>query len=97
VVAMSEFGRRVQENGAGGTDHGHGGVMYVMNEHLKAIPVHGDYPGVNPNFLDNGDLAITTDYRDILGEILLRRTVNADLDYVFPAHRMNLREIFNPG
>ncbi|MEL7233631.1 MAG: DUF1501 domain-containing protein, partial [Chloroflexota bacterium] len=45
VVAMSEFGRRVQENGAGGTDHGHGGVMYVMNEHLKAIPVHGDYPG----------------------------------------------------
>lgn len=86
VVVMSEFGRRVQENGAGGTDHGHGGVMYVMSEHIQGPLIQADWPGLNSNFLDNGDLSITVDYRDVLGEILSRRTAGTDLAAVFPDH-----------
>ena len=86
VVVMSEFGRRVQENGAGGTDHGHGGVLWVMSPHLIAPPVHADWPGLNANFLADGDLSITTDYRDVLCEILATRTGGTDLGTVFPGH-----------
>lgn len=87
VVVMSEFGRRVQENGGGGTDHGHGGAMYVMGGNLNiAQPVIADWPTLTDNFLANGDLTITTDYRDVLGEILMKRTPNTDLDVVFPNH-----------
>ncbi len=84
VVAMSEFGRRAQENGAAGTDHGHGGAMYVLSEHVQPVPVHAEWPGLNHHFLDNGDLAITVDYRTVLSEILLKRTPRTDLHVVFP-------------
>jgi uncharacterized protein (DUF1501 family) len=84
VVTMSEFGRRVQENGAGGTDHGHGGAMLIMNDNVTETPVIAEWPGLNPDFLANGDLEITTDYRDVLGEVLLKRTsTNIDLGQVF--------------
>ena len=86
VVVMSEFGRRVQENGGGGTDHGHGGAMYIMSPHVNSKPVIAEWPGLNADFLANGDLQITTDYRDVLGEILLNRTGNTDLNSVFPGH-----------
>jgi uncharacterized protein (DUF1501 family) len=86
VVAMSEFGRRVQENGAGGTDHGHGGVMYVMSQHVAPKPVIAKWPGLAPELLDDGDLQITVDYRDVLGEILSTRAVHTDLNSVFPGH-----------
>ena len=88
VVVMSEFGRRVQENGAGGTDHGHGGAMYMLSPHLAPIPVHAQWPGMNTRFLDNGDLAITTDYRDVLAEVLTERAARTDLAHVFPGHRV---------
>jgi uncharacterized protein (DUF1501 family) len=84
VVVMSEFGRRVQENGAGGTDHGHGGAMYVMSGALQGPAVYGAWPGLNPDFLADGDLDITTDYRNILGEVLVKRTPKTDLGLVFP-------------
>lgn len=96
VVVMSEFGRRVQENGGGGTDHGHGGVLYVMSEHLTAPPVVAQWPGLNDNFLENGDLQITTDYRDVLGEVLLHRTTNTDLSRVFPNHAFKPVGIITP-
>ena len=89
VVVMSEFGRRVQENGGGGTDHGHGGAMYIMSPHVIQTPVIAQWPGLNDDFLANGDLEITTDYRDILGEILLKRTGLSDLSAVFPGHTYN--------
>jgi uncharacterized protein (DUF1501 family) len=94
VVVMSEFGRRVQENGAGGTDHGHGGAMYIMSENLVATPVVGSWPGLNSNFLADGDLEITTDYRDVLGDILMRRTPNTDLSIVFPGYNYNSLRLF---
>ncbi len=86
TVTMSEFGRRVQENGAGGTDHGHGGMMLVMSEHVTATPVIASWPGLNADFLADGDLEITTDYRDILGEVLQNRTGNHQLEAVFEGH-----------
>jgi uncharacterized protein (DUF1501 family) len=89
VIVMSEFGRRVQENGATGTDHGHGGVMFVMSPDMQPVTVHGQWPGINSHFLDNGDLAITSDYRDILSEILLRRTGIGDVSNIFPNHSVN--------
>jgi uncharacterized protein (DUF1501 family) len=87
VVVMSEFGRRVQENGGGGTDHGHGGAMYVMSGQLTSGPVLATWPGLNSDFLDNGDLQITLDYRDVLSEILQKRAPNTDLSFVFPEHQ----------
>ncbi|MBI5960852.1 MAG: DUF1501 domain-containing protein [Chloroflexi bacterium] len=95
VVVMSEFGRRVQENGAGGTDHGHGGVMWVMNGQVTDGPVHAQWPGLNANFLADGDLEITTDYRDVLSEILLQRAGRTDLSQVFPGHTSQPVGLFN--
>ncbi len=86
VVVMSEFGRRVQENGGGGTDHGHGGAMYIMSPHVTQTPVIAQWPGLNSDFLENGDLQITTDYRDVLSELLTNRTARTDLNIVFPGH-----------
>lgn len=94
VVVMSEFGRRVQENGAAGTDHGHGGVMFVMSPDLQPVTVHGDWPGINTRFLENGDLAITTDYRDVLSHILLQRTNLQDASPIFPDHSYNPTDLY---
>jgi uncharacterized protein (DUF1501 family) len=97
VIVMSEFGRRVQENGGGGTDHGHGGAMYIINGNLnRTTPVIAQWPGLNSDFLDNGDLQITTDYRDILLEILLNRTSLQDTQAVFPNHTYTPLGLFNP-
>ncbi len=86
LVTMSEFGRRVRENGSGGTDHGHGNVMLLLGGGVRGGAVHGTWPGLSPDALDRGDLAITTDYRDVLGEVLARRRAEDDLSEVFPGH-----------
>lgn len=84
VVAMSEFGRRVAENGNQGLDHGHGGLMLVMGGGIYGGRVLTDWPGLQPNQLDSGDLRVTIDYRDVLSEILTRRLGATDLSTVFP-------------
>ncbi len=67
---MSEFGRTVQQNGNGGTDHGHGNVMWLMGGPVAGGKVHGAWPGLDANALYEGrDLAITTDFRAVLAEI----------------------------
>lgn len=89
VVTMSEFGRRVAENGGGGTDHGHGGVMFVLGGGIAGGKVYGEWPGLSPEQLYGpGDLAITTDFRQVLGEILLHRMNNNRLDEIFPDYSM---------
>ncbi len=85
VVCMSEFGRRVQENASGGTDHGHGNMMMVMGGHVAQKPVVAQWPTLAADKLNNGDLNITTDYRDVLAEILSKRLNNTALDQVFPS------------
>ena len=86
LVVKSEFGRRVAENGSAGTDHGHGGVMMVLGGNVNGGQVHGQWPGLDPVSLGNGDLPITTDYRDVLAEILALRLGNTSLQDVFPQH-----------
>jgi len=85
LVCLSEFGRRARENGSGGTDHGHGNAMFVLGD-VNGGQVLADWPGLSPADLDNGDLAITTDYRDVLGEILVERLGITDLAPIFPQH-----------
>jgi uncharacterized protein (DUF1501 family) len=87
VVAMSEFGRRVSENASQGTDHGHGNAMLVMGTCVTGGRVLANWPGLAvPNRFEGLDLQVTTDYRDVLAEIVQRRLGNANLDVVFPNH-----------
>lgn len=84
VVAMSEFGRNAFENGSAGTDHGHGGLMFVLGHGVKGGQVLTEWPGLAPSQLYDGqDLAITIDYRDILSELLEKRLANPDASKVF--------------
>jgi uncharacterized protein (DUF1501 family) len=84
VVTMSEFGRRVQENASEGTDHGHGNFMFLMGGGVRGGQVFSRWPGLAPENLDDGDLEITTDYRDVLAEVISQRLGNPALDQVFP-------------
>ncbi|NKI36360.1 DUF1501 domain-containing protein [Wenzhouxiangella sp. XN79A] len=74
VVVMTEFGRRVRENASLGTDHGHGGVMFAAGGNVHGGQVFGDWPGLGPGDLSDGqDLRVTTDYRQVLAELLVDR------------------------
>lgn len=86
VVTMSEFGRRVQQNGNDGLDHGHGSVMLLLGGGLDGGKVHGVWPGLAPSALDQGDLAGPNDYRDVLSELLTVRFNVGDVKPVFPDH-----------
>jgi hypothetical protein len=85
VVVMSEFGRSFSQNASRGTDHGHGNVMIVMGGTVNGGQVYGQWPGLATEQLyDNRDLQITTDYRRVLSEILIRRLGNPNLGTIFP-------------
>ena len=99
IVTMSEFGRRAYENSSGGTDHGHGNVMFVAGGNVNGGKVYGDWPGLGKDKLyGTGDLAVTSDFRDILGEIVRKRMGNsANLSQVFPDYaKWNMRGIVAP-
>src|SRR5215831_1272419 len=84
-VTMSEFGRTAKENGNRGTDHGHANCMFVMGGAVKGGKVYGRWPGLNEGQLNEGrDLALTTDFRSVLGEILQKHIGVHDLSPVFP-------------
>ncbi|HVE97602.1 MAG TPA: DUF1501 domain-containing protein, partial [Mycobacteriales bacterium] len=88
VVTMSEFGRTVAENGSQGTDHGYGNVMFAMGGGIRGGKVYGRWPGLAKSQLDKqGDLEVTTDYRDVLAEIIRQRMRNGRLGEVFPRYR----------
>ncbi|HEU4982695.1 MAG TPA: DUF1501 domain-containing protein [Acidobacteriaceae bacterium] len=85
LVTMSEFGRTVRQNGTGGTDHGHGNVMFVLGGRVRGGKVYGQWPGLNPEQLyQNRDLAITTDYRRVLAEAVWKSLGAQDMNLVFP-------------
>ena len=84
VVVMTEFGRRLKESASLGTDHGRGGAMLVLGGGILGGKVYGQWPGLADSALDHGDLAVTTDFRTVLGEIVLKRLGNPALDQVFP-------------
>jgi uncharacterized protein (DUF1501 family) len=84
-VTMSEFGRTAKENGNRGTDHGHANCMFVMGGDVKGGKVYGRWPGLGEGQLNEGrDLALTTDFRSVLGEILQKHNGVRDLAPVFP-------------
>jgi len=85
VVAMSEFGRRLKSNDSGGTDHGHGNMMLVLGGGVKGGNIYGKWPGLATEQLDNQvDLAVTTDYRHVLGEISATRFGVSNPGLIFP-------------
>ena len=88
VITMSEFGRRVEVNGDGGTDHGHGNVMFALGGAIKG-GVFGSMPTLTKANLTDGDVPITTDYRQALTEIVTNRLRNDRVADIFPG--------FSPG
>ncbi len=90
LVTMSEFGRTAHENGTGGTDHGHANAMFVLGGNIKGGKVYGRWPGLESHQLNEGrDLALTTDYRQVLGEVVNNTIGASDLDLVFPGAQIS--------
>ena len=85
VIVMSEFGRRLMASQSDGTDHGHGNVMMALGQNVNGGRIFGRWPGLATEQLDDhADLAVTTDYRTVLGELLVRRLGNPKLSAVLP-------------
>jgi uncharacterized protein (DUF1501 family) len=91
LVTMSEFGRTVKEDGNNGTDHGHGNVMFVLGGAARGGQIYGRWPGLEPEQLyEQRDLAVTTDFRDVLGELVTGHLGQA-VDRVFPGYQAGAR------
>ena len=89
VVTMSEFGRAVSENGNRGTDHGHGNAMIVIGGGVNGGEVYGKWPGLAIDHRYEGrDLAVTTDFRDVFGEIVVRHMGVSNPQPIFPGYSM---------
>jgi uncharacterized protein (DUF1501 family) len=85
IATMSEFGRTARENGNRGTDHGHANVMFLLGGSVRGGKVYGRWPGLDLAQLNEGrDLALTTDFRLVLGEAVARHLGNTQLSTVFP-------------
>ena len=88
VITMSEFGRTAKENGTRGTDHGHANVMFVMGGPVKGGKVYGKWPGLADHELyEKRDLAVTTDFRAVLGEVVSSHIGNKEVAKVFPGYQ----------
>src|SRR5215218_8039507 len=87
LLTMSEFGRTVRQNGTQGTDHGHANAMFVIGGAVRGGKVYGRWPGLKEEQLHEGrDLALTTDFRDVFGEVASKHLGSADLKKVFPGY-----------
>ncbi len=92
VLTMSEFGRTVRENGHSGTDHGHATSMLVLGGPVSGGKVLGRWPGLDPaDRFEGRDVAVTTDFRDLFGEILARHLGAQNLSAIFPGFRSDPR------
>jgi uncharacterized protein (DUF1501 family) len=87
ILTMSEFGRALAENGSRGTDHGHGNAMMAIGGRVRGGRVYGRWPGLEREQRYEGrDLAVTTDFRDVFGEVVVRHLGVADTSRVFPGY-----------
>jgi uncharacterized protein (DUF1501 family) len=84
MATISEFGRRVEQNGNRGLDHGWGNMMLLMGAGVKGGSYYGTWPGLSSGRLVDGDLQVTTDYRNVLGEVVTKRFPDRPLSAVFP-------------
>ena len=88
LVTMSEFGRTAEENGNGGTDHGHGNVMMVLGGSVAGGKIYGVWPGLEREQLnEERDLAVTTDFRAVLSELVAGQLGQKDMARVFPGYQ----------
>jgi uncharacterized protein (DUF1501 family) len=95
VVVMTEFGRRLAENSAFGTDHGRGSVMFLMGGGVKGGRVLTKWPGLTKDVLEGpGDLPVTINYRDVLAPILQRHHPQVDLAKVFPDYTLKPEVVY---
>ena len=96
LVTMSEFGRTARQNGTGGTDHGHANVMFVLGGSVKGGKVYGKWPGLSNEQLNEGrDLAVTTDFRNVLGEAAYKTLGAKNVDAVFPGAKIRPESFLN--
>jgi uncharacterized protein (DUF1501 family) len=93
---MTEFGRRVGENTSFGTDHGRGGVMWVLGGGVKGGRTFGEWPGLKSNILEGpGDVPVVTNYRDVLAPVLRRHGLDdAGMEKVFPDFELKPVELY---
>jgi uncharacterized protein (DUF1501 family) len=90
VLTMSEFGRAVNENGNRGTDHGHGNAMMAIGGSVRGGKVYGRWPGLSVDQrYERRDLAVTTDFRDVFGEIVVRHLGVNDPRPIFPGYAIS--------
>ena len=95
VVIMTEFGRRLAENSAFGTDHGRGSVMFVLGGGVKGGRVLGKWPGLSKEVLEGpGDVPVVNNYRNVLAPILARHGAGDSLDQVFPGFELTPMELY---
>lgn len=97
LVAMSEFGRRAYENTSLGTDHGRATCMFVLGGGINGGRVIRKWPGLAADLLEEGDLRVTMDYRDVLGEIVRNRMKNPRPETVFPQHNFTFAGVTRTG
>ncbi len=96
LVTMSEFGRTARQNGTGGTDHGHANVMFVLGGSVRGGRVYGRWPGLAQEQLNEGrDLAVTSDFRNVLGEAAYKTLGTRRLDTIFPGARLSPAAFLN--
>ena len=96
VLSMSEFGRTAAENGARGTDHGHANYMVVMGGPVKGGKVYSKWPGMKREQLyENRDLAVTTDFRSVFGEVAMRHLGSQNSGVIFPGFQLNQSNFLN--
>jgi len=96
LVTMSEFGRTARQNGTGGTDHGHANAMFILGGTVKGGKVYGQWPGLDNGQLNEGrDLAVTTDFRRVLGEAAYKTLGARNLQTVFPGAQLNPASFLN--
>jgi len=92
-VSMSEFGRTAHENGNRGTDHGHANCMFLMGGDIQGGRVYSRWPGMSDGQLYEGrDLAVTTDYRSVLSEVMTKHLAGSNLKTVFPGFNNDPRQ-----
>lgn len=90
LVTMSEFGRTARENGTRGTDHGHANLMFVLGGAVQGGKVYGDWPGLaREQLYEQRDLAVTTDFRQVLGELVYYHLQNRDTRGLFPGYTLS--------
>jgi uncharacterized protein (DUF1501 family) len=96
VMTMTEFGRTVKQNGTGGTDHGRASCNFILGNDVQGGMVHGTIKPLAPENLEDGrDLAVTTDFRAVFGEVADKHLKISSDQILFPDWKGNKIGVMN--